>query len=417
MIRNIFSFCILVIVFSCNSDEPEKPTNFHFTAVKFPNSLGATRLVSNDHTTVIASSFYPVNDRLSISGLDEKGSVLWSKMVAITGGTNLSLNRMVPVDETSFLLIASGAWYSFVIKADFDGNVLSVSKYAHPSEALAINRCTVTKNGSRICSCAYYDAFSQKPYGLIFEESTDGNIVWAKAINQQSVVTAVLSESENSICVFSSDNIILLLDRNGLLLSSHQMQTNLVFEDIDVIDDHFYAVFYPWNGQGYTVLKIDDQANIVKGIKSANAYTYNPEISVMGSSLFVVSEIESELKVVELGTDLNVVHENTFARLVGSSDGLLSGRISASLNNFSCLIEPFADAPPFGTSGVNVLKALRSDWAPKCKIANPINFLVNSTSITTQQLDGVSMADYDLQKSVVEFSLTNQTIESSAICQ
>lgn len=417
MIHKAISICIIILVLSCSSDESvNRPITSYFTAFNFQTSLGATRIISTDKVSVIGSSIS--SNQISLTGLSETGNVLWSKMITITGVSGLSVRKITKIDKNHFMLIASGGRYPVIVYADFDGSILSVSKYSNSSESIRINNCSVTKDGSKICSGSYFEYVSQTQHGLVFEEDKDGTILWAKTINLQSEATSALNESENSICVFSKDTGIIILNRQGGLVSSNLFygSDRLVFQNLEVIGDNYYAVLYTYQGQDYTILKIDSQGNIIKAIKSFNAYTYNPDISAFESSLFVVSEIESELKIAELDTELNVINETTFAYLDGTN-GWLYGRISASANAFNCLINPSSGIPPFGTNGVNLIHALRNSWTPTCKISNPTKLRTIIANIDTRQLTELSIGDYVLQKNIAGFQLTDQVIQVSNICQ
>ena len=419
--RRIVTSLVLIVLFSCDSDE--SPSSGYHITVEFPNAMNrAADIVANDETTVIATNFKSVEkNQLLLTGISETGAILWSKKLSASGKDILSVVKVIPIDENSFMVIAAGEFYRnpIVIESDYTGKVLSAKSYFNSANVITINSCAITAEGSKVFSGTYFNSGGIER-GMVFMEDAAGNILWAKTINHLTNA-AVINQSQTGICVLVPspyDGLgVVALDENGTFISANTIDnSDFVFEEVQSMGDNFYAVSSIYQSQGFVIAKLNSDGNVIGLLNAGNAYTYNPDLTIVGSSLFMVSSLEDNFKVVEFDSDFNVLNSNTFARLVGSG-GNFRGKIAVSNDAINCLMEPFSGDPTFGDRGVNVIKVPKSSWKPRCEIAKPIEFKSYPTNFQSEPLEDVVVGDYQVENSSVTIQTIDQTIDMVHICK
>lgn len=184
-----------------------------------------------------------------LTKLDTAGNMQWAKKFFVLHGyTKSQGNALCEAHDRGYLLATEEEYFdtlqgayraaTYLIKTDTAGNV----QWSQLYRGLGMSYCYDVKltadHGFIVCGMTYDTALLLKKYGFVLRVDSAGNMLWAKAYNEQpapSVQTQSfysVSELQNGDFIVCGDYAVLRLDNQGNVIWSKQIGMSVTFFNI-----------------------------------------------------------------------------------------------------------------------------------------------------------------------------------------
>ena len=289
--------------------------------------------IYSDDTIIVFGSVivntYDSVDQKYIAKLDSEGEILWEKLLPNDGSISQARVKITP--DGGFIVIENytyideygyDSYASTLVKYDSNGNIQWTKK--DNNNTFDYTDIIVDSNGDYVLSAlAYYnfDSYTLKffPTATIIKLSSNGELIWRKAYNNQNEF-----DFFNSLCQNKKGNYVVV----GSKMDAP--------ESVIVPDNPIITPDNPWGPIQESIHRISESNS---GLSSPNPYTISSDSSTGQDALAI--EYDQDGNIVN-STTYATEKEDTFTAVTATDDG----GFAVTGSSFDAIVlEPDQDMP------------------------------------------------------------------------